>query len=168
MHFIHALKSRLIGIFMKLFIWLKTLSVSNVLNIVEITANLALIFTIFYTFNNFKTEIYNENQNFAISLYKDYSVLVLDKENRQFLDTTYTNHLDSISEDYKYYVGFVLFYAESIYNLMNENESWLNTIKYMLEPHLKYISKEKLVDNAYNPNFAVFCNEMILNNKSLN
>jgi hypothetical protein len=101
---------------------IKRLSVSNVLNVVEITANLALIFTIIFTFNNFKTEIYNENQNFAISLYKDYSVLVLDKENRQFLDTTYTNHLDKISEDYKYYVGFVLFYAESIYNLIEEED----------------------------------------------
>jgi len=152
---------------MKFYFWLKTLSVSNVLNIVEIIANLALIFTIIYTFNNFKTQIYNENQNFAISLYKDYSVLVLDKENRQFLDTTYTNHLDNISEDYKYYVGFVLFYAESIYNLMNENESWLNTITYMLEPHLKYMAKEKLVDNAYNSDFVEYCNGLILNSKSL-
>ena len=150
---------------MQFYIWLKSLSVSNVLNIVEIIANIALIFTIIYTFNNFNTAIYNENQNFSISLFKDYSMLVLAKENRQFLDTSYTHHLDKISEDYKYYVGFVLFYAESLYNLMNENESWINTIKYMLEPHLKYIAKAKLVDNAYDPYFQTFCNGLIINQK---
>jgi hypothetical protein len=151
--------------YLKLRKFLKFQSLDNWLRFTTLLANVGLILTILFTYNNFNKEMYNENQNFAVNLFKNYSCLVLDKNNRGFLDTSYTNHLEIISEDYKYFTGFVLFYAESIYNLMPENEAWINTVEYMLEPHLKYICKEKLLDNAYNEDFIGFCEKLIKKQK---
>jgi len=141
--------------------FLSSLSFESWVRLTTILANIGLIFTIIFTYFSFEKEIYNENQNFAVYLYKDYSDLVLSSDNRPYLDTAYTNHLDKISDDYKYFVGFVLFYSESIYNIMYENEAWLNTVKYMIEPHLKYIKSAKLIDKAYDSRFVEFYNNLI-------
>jgi len=147
--------------YLKLKKFLKFQSLDNWLRFTTLLANLGLIFTIYITYNNFEKALINENQNFAVNLFKDYSCLVLDKNNRGFLDTSYTNRIENISEDYKYFTGFVLFYAESIYNLMPENEAWINTVEYMLEPHLKYICMGRLLDQAYSENFRRFCDKLI-------
>ena len=135
-------------------------------SLTTICANIGLIFAIIYTNANFDKEIYNENRNFAVSIYKDYSDLVLSQNNRPFLDTAYTNQLDKISDDYKYFVGFVLFYAESIFTMMYENEAWVSTVKYMLQPHLKYIKSAKIIDQAYDIKFQEFYKEVLRENSN--
>lgn len=144
----------------------KKIDIQNILQWAVIVVNLGLSIYLFYR------GLFNENQNFAITLFKDYSTLVLAQENRSFLDTSSVNKLDLFTrvnkidsasvaaqarcDEYKYFVGFVLFYAESIYNLMSGNEAWVNTVKFMLEPHYRYLTTEKIIDEAYSEEFQQF------------